>query len=87
MIDAQEAAAIQSDINKYLQTEKQSNRIQDFLQQVEEGRHSDSASSSARSNVEKNAQQYGNRAESLGHRLSNARQSRIIELHCKNAQY
>lgn len=48
LIDAQkEAAAIQSDINKYLQTEKQSNRIQDFLQQVEEGRHSDSASSSA----------------------------------------
>ena len=83
MIDAQkEAAAIQSDINKYLQTEKQSNRIQDFLQQVEEGRHSDSASSSARSNVEKNAQQYGNRAESLGHRLGNA-ERRIVELRAK----
>lgn len=83
LIDAQkEAAAIQSDINKYLQTEKQSNRIQDFLQQVEEGRHSDSASSSARSNVEKNAQQYGNRAESLGHRLGNA-ERRIVELRAK----
>ncbi|TCH65473.1 hypothetical protein [Acinetobacter sp. ANC 4862] len=83
LIDAQkEAVAIQSDINRYLQTEKQSNRIQDFLQQVEEGRHSDSASFSARNNVEKNAWQYGNRAESLGHRLGNA-ERRIIELRAK----
>lgn len=33
-------------------------------------------------NVEKNAQQYGNRAESLGHRLGNA-ERRIVELRAK----
>lgn len=83
LIDAQkEAVAAQSDINKYLQTEKQANRIQDFLQQVEEGRHSDKVSESTRSNVERNARQYGNQAESLGYRLGNA-ERRITELRAK----
>jgi hypothetical protein len=83
LIDAQkEAAAVQSDINKYLQTEKQANRIQDFLQQVEEGRHSDKVSESTRSNVERNARQYGNQAESLGYRLGNA-ERRVTELRAK----
>jgi hypothetical protein len=83
LLDAQkEAAAIQSDINKFLQVEKQSNRIQDFLQQVEEGRHSDKVSESTRSNVERNARQYGNRAESLGYRLGNA-ERRVTELRAK----
>ena len=83
LIDAQkEAMAAQSDINKYLQTEKQANRIQDFLQQVEEGRHSDKVSESTRSNVERNARQYGNQAESLGYRLGNA-ERRITELRAK----
>ena len=83
LLDAQkEAAAIQSDINKFLQVEKQSNRIQDFLQQVEEGRHSDHASEATRRNIENNARQYGNRAESLGYRLGNA-ERRITELRAK----
>ena len=83
LIDAQkEAVAAQSDINKYLQTEKQANRIQDFLQQVEDGRHSDKVSESTRSNVERNARQYGNQAESLGYRLGNA-ERRITELRAK----
>ena len=83
LLDAQnEAAAIQSDINKFLQVEKQSNRIQDFLQQVEEGRHSDKVAESTRSNVERNARQYGNRAESLGYRLGNA-ERRVTELRAK----
>ena len=83
LIDAQkEAAAAQSDINRYLQTEKQANRIQDFLQEVEEGRHSDKVSESTRSNVERNARQYGNQAESLGYRLGNA-ERRIAELRAK----
>lgn len=83
LIDAQkEAAAIQSDINKYLQTEKQANRIQDFLQQVEDGRHSDKVAKSTRSNVERNARQYGNQGESLGYRLGNA-ERRITELRAK----
>ncbi|OTG58824.1 hypothetical protein B9T36_10835 [Acinetobacter sp. ANC 4204] len=83
LIDAQkEAVAAQSDINKYLQTEKQANRIQDFLQQVEDGRHSDKISESTRSNVERNARQYGNQAESLGYRLGNA-ERRITELRAK----
>lgn len=83
LIDAQkEAAAIQSDINRYLQVEKQSSRIQDFLQQVEDGRHSDQASVSARGNIERNARQYGNGAESLGYRLGNA-ERRMTELRAK----
>ncbi|ALH95672.1 hypothetical protein [Acinetobacter equi] len=83
LIDAQkEAAAIQSDINRYLQVEKQSSRIQDFLQQVEDGRHSDQASVLARGNIERNARQYGNGAESLGYRLGNA-ERRMTELRAK----
>lgn len=83
LIDAQkEAATAQMDINRYLQAEKQSNRIHDFLQQVEDGRHSDKASESTRKNIENNARQYGNRAESLGHRLGNA-ERRIVELRAK----
>lgn len=83
LLDAQkEAAAAQSDINRYLQAEKQADRIQDFLQQVEDGRHSDKASESARNNIERNAQQYGNRAESLGYRLGNS-ERRITELRAK----
>lgn len=83
LIDAQkEATAAQSDINRYLQAEKQSGRIHDFLQQVEDGRHSDKASESTRKNIENNAKQYGNRAESLGYRLGNA-DRRITELRAK----
>src|SRR5690606_3631656 len=83
LIDAQkEAATAQTDINRYLQSEKQAGRIQDFLQQVEDGRHSDKASESTRKNIERNAKQYGNRAESLGYRLGNA-ERRMTELHAK----
>lgn len=83
LIDAQkEAATAQTDINRYLQSEKQAGRIQDFLQQVEDGRHSDKASESTRKNIERNAKQYGNRAESLGYRLGNA-ERRITELRAK----
>ncbi|ELY7248314.1 hypothetical protein PL734_002864 [Acinetobacter baumannii] len=83
LIDAQkEVAAAQADINTYLQTEKQSNRIQSFLQQVEEGRHSDKAAQDTRRNVERNARQYGNNAESLGYRLGNA-ERRMVELRAK----
>lgn len=83
LIDAQkEAVAIQSDINRYLQTEKQSNRIQDFLQQVEEGRHSDVVAQDASKNIQNNARQYGSNAESLGYRLGNA-ERRIAELRAK----
>ncbi|MBM7139897.1 hypothetical protein [Acinetobacter sp. 105-3] len=83
LIDAQkELAAAQSDINTYLQAEKQSNRIQSFLQQVEEGRHSDKVAQDTRRNVERNARQFGNNAESLGYRLGNA-ERRITELRAK----
>ena len=83
LLDAQkEAAAVQSDINRHLQAEKQSGRIHDFLQQVEDGRHSDKASESTRKNIENNAKQYGNRAGSLGYRLGNA-DRRITELRAK----
>ncbi|WP_180050363.1 hypothetical protein [Acinetobacter sp. YH12105] len=83
LIDAQkEAATAQTDINRYLQSEKQAGRIQDFLQQVEDGRHSDKASESTRKNIERNAKQYGNRAESLGYRLGNA-ERRMTELRAK----
>ena len=83
LIDAQkEAVAIQSDINRYLQAEKQSNRIQDFLQQVEEGRHSDVVAQDASKNIQNNARQYGSNAESLGYRLGNA-ERRIAELRAK----
>lgn len=83
LIDAQkELAAVQSDINTYLQAEKQSNRIQSFLQQVEEGRHSDKVAQDTRRNVERNARQFGNNAESLGYRLGNA-ERRITELRAK----
>lgn len=83
LIDAQkEAATAQTDINRYLQSEKQAGRIQDFLQQVEDGRHSDKAAESTRKNIERNARQYGNRAESLGYRLGNA-ERRITELRTK----
>ncbi|MGX4758548.1 hypothetical protein [Acinetobacter baumannii] len=83
LIDAQkEVAAAQSDINTYLQAEKQANRIQSFLQQVEEGRHSDKVAQETRRNVERNARQFGNNAESLGYRLGNA-ERRITELRAK----
>ncbi len=83
LIDAQkEVATAQADINTYLQSEKQSNRIQDFLQQVEEGRHSDKVALDTRRNVERNAQQFGNNAEALGYRLGNA-ERRITELRAK----
>lgn len=83
LIDAQkEVAAAQADINTYLQAEKQSNRIQSFLQQVEEGRHSDKAAQDTRRNVERNARQFGNNAESLGYRLGNA-ERRITEIRAK----
>lgn len=83
LLDAQkEAATAQMDINRYLQAEKQSNRIHDFLQQVEDGRHSDKASESTRKNIERNAKQYGGRAESLGYRLGNA-ERRMTELRAK----
>lgn len=83
LIDAQkEVAAAQSDINTYLQAEKQSNRIQSFLQQVEEGRHSDKVAQDTRRNIERNARQFGNNAESLGYRLGNA-ERRITELRAK----
>ncbi|MND31847.1 hypothetical protein D3C81_295170 [compost metagenome] len=83
LIDAQkEVAAAQADINAYLQAEKQSNRIQSFLQQVEEGRHSDKAAQDTRRNVERNARQFGNNAESLGYRLGNA-ERRITEIRAK----
>ncbi|MGE8600972.1 MAG: hypothetical protein ACN6N2_16680 [Acinetobacter calcoaceticus] len=83
LIDAQkEVAAAQADINTYLQAEKQSNRIQSFLQQVEEGRHSDKVAQDTRRNVERNARQFGNNAESLGYRLGNA-ERRITEIRAK----
>lgn len=83
LLDAQkEASATQADINTYLQTEKQANRIQDFLQQVEEGRHSDKAGQDTRSNVERNAGQYNRRGEDLGYRLGNA-ERRMVELRAK----
>ncbi|MBF4457069.1 hypothetical protein IRT38_17190 [Acinetobacter sp. SK-43] len=83
LIDAQnDYAAVQVDLNTYLQTEKQANRIQDFLQQVEEGRHSDKAAIDARNNLERNARQYNRRAEGLGQRLGNA-ERRIVELRAK----
>ncbi|MDG3555301.1 hypothetical protein P7L54_04970 [Acinetobacter bereziniae] len=77
-----EVAAAQVDINAYLQAEKQSNRIQDFLQQVEDGRHSDKAAQDTRKNVERNAGQYGRRGEELGKRLGNA-ERRMVELRAK----
>lgn len=77
-----EVAAAQVDINSYLQAEKQSNRIQDFLQQVEDGRHSDKAAQDTRKNVERNAGQYGRRGEELGKRLGNA-ERRMVELRAK----
>ena len=83
LLDTQkEVAAAQSDINTYLQAEKQSNRIQDFLQQVEDGRHSDKAAIDTRSNVERNASQYNRRGEELGKRLGNA-ERRMVELRAK----
>lgn len=77
-----EVASAQVDINAYLQAEKQSNRIQDFLQQVEDGRHSDKAAQDTRKNVERNAGQYGRRGEELGKRLGNA-ERRMVELRAK----
>ncbi|MBJ8474349.1 hypothetical protein [Acinetobacter bereziniae] len=77
-----EVAAAQVDINSYLQAEKQSNRIQDFIQQVEDGRHSDKAAQDTRKNVERNAGQYGRRGEELGKRLGNA-ERRMVELRAK----
>ena len=83
MIDAQnEVVSARSDINLYLQTEKQASRIQDFLQQVEDGISSDKVALSARRNVERNARQYGNQAETLGYRIGNA-ERRITELRAK----
>lgn len=83
LLDTQkEVAAAQSDINTYLQAEKQSNRIQDFLQQVEDGRHSENAATDTRSNVERNASQYNRRGEELGKRLGNA-ERRMVELRAK----
>ncbi|RSN88642.1 hypothetical protein [Acinetobacter nosocomialis] len=83
LIDAQnEYVAVQADLNTYLQAEKQANRIQDFLQQVEEGRHSDKIAVNTRNNVERNAKQYGIRAENLGLRLGNA-ERRMTELRAK----
>ncbi|ENV02405.1 MULTISPECIES: hypothetical protein [Acinetobacter] len=80
LIDAQkEYAKARADINTYLQAEKQANRVQDFLQQVEEGRHSDKVAQDTRRNVERNARQFGNNAESLGYRLGNS-ERRITEL-------
>ncbi|ENX36331.1 hypothetical protein F889_00493 [Acinetobacter colistiniresistens] len=80
LLEAQkDFAAAQSDLNTYLQTEKQANRIQDFLQQVEEGRHSDKAANDVRNNIERNARQFGNNAESLGYRLGNA-ERRMVEI-------
>lgn len=83
LIDAQnEYVAAQADLNTYLQAEKQANRIQDFLQQVEDGRHSDKIAVNTRNNVERNARQYSNRAENLGVRLGNA-ERRMTELRAK----
>ncbi|HHX4831930.1 TPA: hypothetical protein ACVB6Z_000363 [Acinetobacter baumannii] len=83
LLDIQkEYVAVQADINTYLQSEKQANRIQDFLQQVEEGRHSDKVAQITRRNIERNARQYGNNAESLGYRLGNA-ERRMVELRAK----
>lgn len=86
LLDAQkEAAAAQADINTYLQAEKQSGRIQDFLQQVESGRHSDLAASDARRNIERNARQYNSNGERLGQRIGNA-ERRMVELRAKMRQ-
>ncbi|HHP6582566.1 hypothetical protein [Acinetobacter baumannii] len=83
LLDIQkEYVTVQADINTYLQSEKQANRIQDFLQQVEEGRHSDKVAQITRRNIERNARQYGNNAESLGYRLGNA-ERRMVELRAK----
>lgn len=83
LLDIQkEYVTVQADINTYLQSEKQANRIQDFLQQVEEGRHSDKVAQITRRNIERNALQYGNNAESLGYRLGNA-ERRMVELRAK----
>ncbi|EXH51374.1 hypothetical protein J605_0274 [Acinetobacter baumannii 1412924] len=83
LLDIQkEYVTVQADINTYLQSEKQANRIQDFLQQVEEGRHSDKVAQSTRRNIGRNARQYGNNAESLGYRLGNA-ERRMVELRAK----
>lgn len=78
----QEYAKARADINTYLQAEKQANRVQDFLQQVEEGRHSDKVAQDTRINVERNARQFGNNAESLGYRLGNS-ERRITELRAR----
>jgi hypothetical protein len=83
LLDAQqEFAKARADINTYLQAEKQANRVQDFLQQVEEGRHSDKVAQDTRRNVERNARQFGNNAESLGYRLGNS-ERRITELRAR----
>jgi hypothetical protein len=83
LLDAQqEYAKARADINTYLQAEKQANRVQDFLQQVEEGRHSDKVAQDTRKNVERNARQFGNNAESLGYRLGNS-ERRITELRAR----
>lgn len=80
LIDAQkEALTARADINTYLQSEKQSNRVQDFLQQVEEGRGSDNAAADTRKNIERNAQQFNNNGESLGYKLGSA-ERRMTEL-------
>lgn len=83
LIDAQkEVFAAQADINTYLQSERQANRIHDFLQQVEDGRHSDRVANDTRQNTERHARQYNSNGERLGYRLGNA-ERRITELRAK----
>ena len=83
LLEAQkEASTVQADINTYLQSEKQASRIQDFLQQVEEGRHSDKVGQDTRRNVERNAGQYNRNGEDLGYRLGNS-ERRMVELRAK----
>ena len=80
LIDAQkEALTVRADINTYLQSEKQSSRVQDFLQQVEDGRGSDNAAADTRKNIERNAQQFNGNGESLGYKLGSA-ERRMTEL-------
>lgn len=83
LIDAQkEVFAARADINTYLQSERQANRIHDFLQQVEDGRHSDRVANDTRQNTERHARQYSSNGERLGYRLGNA-ERRIVELRAK----
>ncbi|RZG74812.1 hypothetical protein [Acinetobacter sp. WCHAc060025] len=80
LIDLQkEVASAQSDMNAYIQTLNQSDRIHDFLQEVEDGRHSDQVAVDAKKNVKRNAGQFNRRGEEIGKRIGNA-ERRMTEL-------